>query len=82
MIYNNTVNNDTALSVCLSIPPSGCLSLTRDFVFQFHVGHFAPRRQPHSPRPIGGVQLPIGGPGTQTRGGGQRSERDEGEAGD
>lgn len=74
MIYNGAVNNDTAPSV----RPSVCL--TRDLVFQFHIGHFAPCRQPHTPRPVGGVQLPIGSPGAQ--GGGGVSERDESDAGD
>lgn len=42
------------------------LSLTRDFVFQFHIGHFAPGRHSHASRPVRGIQLPVGGPGTQT----------------
>lgn len=43
-----------------------CLSLTRDFVLQFDVSHFSPRRQTHSSRPIRGIQLPVGSPGAQT----------------
>ncbi len=44
-----------------------CLPLTRDFVFQLHVGDFAPGRQTHASRPVRGVQLPVGSPGTQTQ---------------
>lgn len=43
-------------------------SLTRDFVFQLHVGHLAPRRQTHATRPVGRIQLPVSGPRTQTDG--------------
>lgn len=45
---------------------SVCFFLTRDFVFQFHVGHLAPGRHTHASRPVRSIQLPICSPGTQT----------------
>jgi len=41
-------------------------SLTRDFVLQLHVGHFASSCHAHASRPIGSIQLPVGSPETHT----------------